>query len=505
MTIVDVVRILRRNIVPILVGAVIGILIAALYVFTRPTVYTASATGVVVAGDSISVGDTISANSVTMQRASMYASLASSGQVRQDINKTLAQQGMSRAGGGGVSASSAGDAPFIQVTATGPNARDAQALANAALAGVKSEALRLETFGKTKGQQNLTDAQMDAMTNIHVLAYSPAGLPSAPAKPNLVRNLLLGAIAGAVLAGALSLLRKAFDAKVRTQRDVETMTGTSALAVVPDSKDLQKVGSAGIVGGPAGEAMRQLRTNLRFVSVDSPPRSVVITSPTPGDGKSTIAAHLARLMAAAGEKVVLIDCDLRRPTQADQFGVDGAIGLTQVIAGDVALEDALVDTSIDGLQVLTAGRTPPNPSELLSSRTMRALVDRLSEDHIVILDAPPVLAVTDAALVGALADGVILVTRMGVNHKAQLEQCSKLLKQANSTLLGAVLNRASLKTMGDVVYGYGYGYGSYGNYSKYHGYYTKPAQHGGSSEEVTSSSRSGGKRRGRRREKAESR
>ena len=102
---------------------------------------------------------------------------------------------------------------------------------------------------------------------------------------------------------------------------------------------------------------------------------------------------------------------------------------------------------------------------------MRALVDQLSENHVVILDAPPALAVTDAALVGSLADGVIIVTRMGTTHKAQLEQCAKLLTQANATLLGVVLNRASLKTMGDVMYGYGYGYGSYGNHEKYHRYY----------------------------------
>ena len=470
MTIVDLVRILRRNLLWIVLGALIGVMLAGAYVITRPTVYTAQATGVVVAGDSLSVGDTITANSVTVQRAAMYARLANTSQVATRSSQILQQQGMAGVRGGVSAVPGDGSTPFIVVTATSDTAKGAQALANATLLGIRSEALRLETFGKTQGRQT-SETELERLTNIHVLTYQPAGVPPSPSKPNLVRNLVAGALLGAIIAGALSIMRRAFDAKVRTQQDVETLTGKSALAIVPDSKSLKRTGKPTVVGGPAGEAIRQLRTNLRFVSVDEPPRSIVVTSPTPGDGKSTIASHLARLMAVAGEQVVLIDCDLRLPSQGDQFGIDGSVGLTQVVAGDLDLDDVLVDSGVPGLQLLPAGRIPPNPSELLGSRTMQALVDRLSENHIVILDAPPALAVTDAALVGSLADGVIIVTRMGATHKAQLEQCAKLLTQANATLLGVVLNRASLKTMGDVMYGYGYGYGSYGNHEKYQEYY----------------------------------
>lgn len=467
MTIVDLVRVLRRNLLMIVVGALLGLLVAGAYMLTRPTVYTAQATGVVVAGNSLSVGDTITANSVTVQRAAMYSQLASTGQVASRSAKILQDQGLSGVSGG-ASAQPGATAPFIIVTATSSTAKNAQALANATLMGVKSEALRLETFGKTQGKP-MSDEELEKLTDIHVLAYRPAGLPAAPSKPNLIRNLVLGALLGAVLAGAVSVARRALDGKVRTQQDVETLTGKSTLATVPDAKSLQRTGKPTVVGGAAGEALRQLRTNLRFVSVDEPPRSIVVTSPTPGDGKSTVAAHLARLMAVAGDSVVLIDCDLRLPTQGDQFGIDGSVGLTQVIAGDLTVGEVLVDSGVPGLQLLPAGRTPPNPSELLGSRSMRALVDELSKDHVVILDAPPALAVTDAALVGSLADGVIIVSRMGTTHKAQLEQCAKLLAQARTTLLGVVLNRASLKKMGDVMYGYGYG--SYGNHEKYHQYY----------------------------------
>lgn len=476
MTIVDVLRVLRRNLVIIVIGAIIGAMVALAYVMTRPTRYVASSTGVVVAGDSLSVGDTMTANSLTVQRAGLYANLIGTSAVGKRADEALSKAGHGSAASGALSASSGATNPFIYVTATGSTAAGAQQLANAGLAALRSEALHLETFPKTQGKGDQSDAALEKQTSIHILTYAPAGLPGAPAKPHLVRNLALGAIAGAIVAGAIALIRRSFDGRVRSQTDVEQVAGTAALAVVPDSKTLAKTGSSDVVGGAAGEAIRQLRTNLRFVSVDKPPRSLVITSPTPGDGKSTIAANLARLMAAAGESVVLIDCDLRRPTQADQFAIDGAVGLTQVLAGDIDVDSALVQTDLDGLQVLPAGRIPPNPSELLGSQTMRTLVEALSAGHVVILDAPPVLAVTDAALVGALADGVILVTRMGTNHKAQLQQCAKLLRQANSTLLGAVLNRASLKSMGDAVYGYGYGYGSYGNFKRYQGYYTKPTR-----------------------------
>lgn len=470
MTIVDLVRILRRNLLWIVLGALLGVTLAGAYLATRPTVYTAQATGVVVAGDSISVGDTITANSVTVQRAGMYSTLVSTGEVAKHASEILKKQGLSSAMSGSVSTVPDPAAPFIRVTATGATAREAQGLANATLLGVKAEALRLETFPKTKGQPR-TDDQLQGLTNIHVLAYQPAGLPAAPTKPNLVRNLALGLLAGAVLAGTLAVVRRAFDGKVRTQQDVETLTETSVLAIVPDSKALRRQGNASVPGGPAGEAMRQLRTNLRFVSVDKRPKSIVVTSPTPGDGKSTVASNLARLMAVAGDRVVLIDCDLRLPTQGEQFGIDQSVGLSQVVAGDIDLQDALIESGIPGLQLLPAGRTPPNPSELLGSKTMRSLVDHLSDEYTVILDAPPALAVTDAALVGSLADGVIIVTRMGSTHKAQLEQCAKLLRQANATVLGVVMNRASLKSMGDVIYGYGYG--SYGNHAKYHKYYSK--------------------------------
>jgi capsular exopolysaccharide synthesis family protein len=210
--------------------------------------------------------------------------------------------------------------------------------------------------------------------------------------------------------------------------------------------------------GLAAEAFRQLRTNLRFIDVDRPPRRIVVTSAMSGEGKSTVSANLARLVAHTGQKVVLIDADLRRPMLATTFGLDGGIGLTQVVAGDVDVSEALVDSGIPNLTLLLAGRIPPNPSELLGSERMRHVVDELARDHLVLLDAPPLLPVTDAGLLTAVCDGALLVQAAGKTHIEHSQHCRRILDQVGGRLLGVVLNKAPQKGEMSVGYGYGSGY-----------------------------------------------
>ena len=285
---------------------------------------------------------------------------------------------------------------------------------------------------------------------------------------------MIGFLIGAVIA----VVRKQFDVRVRDQATVEELTGSGTLAVVPDDKKLAEQRERSIVhiSGVTGEAFRQLRTNLRFANVDNPPRSVVITSANPGEGKSTVSTHLAVVMAQAGEKVVLIDADMRRPVQHKAFGTEAGVGLSQVLAGDVSLDDALMRTETKRLQMLAAGRIPPNPSELLGSQRMKDLLAELRRrGYFVVIDAPPLLAVTDAGLLGTIADGTIYVAVVGKTHRDQVSLVAKRLEQVGAPLLGSVLARVPRKKMGDVLYGYGastYGYGSYhGDYGKY-GYYS---------------------------------
>lgn len=473
MTVVDFVRLLRRHWTLLLVTGLIGVAVATGYVFTRPVTYAAASTGMVVAGDSLSTGGALSGSQVAQQRASAYLALLGTQAVADRAAAELKAAGKSAAAAGKTSAEVVPNTTFLRISATGDTAENAQALANATLNAVAAEALRLETYSQSRGD-SLSQKELEALTSVHVLTYEPATLPSSPERTSLPLYLLVGVALGLLVGAVIAFVRHQFDVRVRSQQDVEDHTGRAVLGIIPETRDLKKQRAAGTVGalGHAGESLRQLRTNLRFVNVDNPPRAVVITSAGPGEGKSTIATNLAQVIAASGREVVLIDCDLRKPMQAQAFGVDAQIGLTQVLAGDVALADAHLDTAVPHLKLLPAGRIPPNPSELLGSQRMQEVIDELSQDALVLLDAPPMLVVTDAGLLSAAADGAILVAVAGKTTKVELALCAKQLTQLGATLLGTVLNKASRKAFGDALYGYaagGYGYGYRRGYAAYRG------------------------------------
>ena len=471
MTVVDVVRILRRNLALLIVCTLMGGLLGAVYQLTRPEVFTAKATGMVVAGDSASVGGAMSGNTIAQQRATTYTELVETRTMAQKTAEILKKQGIPEAANGQLTASVPGDTAFIEIKATGDTAKNAQALANAGLEALISEALRMETYGQTAGSGKKSDAQLAKMTSVHVLGYESAGLPSGDRGKSLALYVAAGLVVGFLIGAVIAVIRKQFDVKVRDQATVEELTGSGILSVIPDDKKLAEQREKSIVhiSGVTGEAFRQLRTNLRFANVDNPLRTVVITSANPGEGKSTVSTYLAVVMAQAGEKVVLVDADMRRPVQHKAFGAEASVGLSQVLAGDVSLDDALMRTETKRLQMLAAGRIPPNPSELLGSQRMKDLLAELRKrGYFVVIDAPPLLAVTDAGLLGTIAV-------VGKTHRDQVSLVAKRLEQVGAPLLGSVLTRVPRKKMGDVLYGYGastYGYGSsYGDYGK-HGYYS---------------------------------
>lgn len=172
------------------------------------------------------------------------------------------------------------------------------------------------------------------------------------------------------------------------------------------------------------------------------------------------------MLAESGQPTILIDADLRRPVQAGHFGVDGQVGLTQLLAGSVELDDVLIRTEHANLQILPAGRIPPNPSELVGSGRMQTLLAKLGETHTVIVDAPPLLPVTDAALLTVASDGAILVVQQGKTRIEQLELAARKLTQVEGTLLGVVLNMVPKKDLGEATFGYGYGSYTSSYYSK---------------------------------------
>jgi capsular exopolysaccharide synthesis family protein len=211
---------------------------------------------------------------------------------------------------------------------------------------------------------------------------------------------------------------------------------------------------------PAAEAYRQLRTNLQFLNVDDPPKVVMISSAVPAEGKTTVAVNLALMLAEAGREVVLVEADLRRPRVTRYLGMVGGTGLTNILASTADLEEVLQQHGDSGLEVIAAGPTAPNPSELLASSQMSKLVQDLrGKSGFVLIDAPPLLPVADASVLAAMVDGVVLTTRYGVTRTDQLQQTRATLDRVGARTLGVILNSVPPKADVASAYGYGYGYG----------------------------------------------
>ncbi len=216
---------------------------------------------------------------------------------------------------------------------------------------------------------------------------------------------------------------------------------------------------------PWAEAFRVLRTNMQYVEVDHDQKVFVVTSSLPSEGKSTTAVNLAITLAMSKQRVALIECDLRRPLIAARLGLDGGVGTTSVLIGKVALKDALQPHGDTGLQVLSSGPIPPNPSELLQSNAMEKMLGDLRDNFdVVIIDAPPLLPVTDAALLAAQADGALIVVRHGRTTRDQLRHAIERIESVGAKAVGVVINLAPTKRIGRA-YGYGYGYGYSYSYS----------------------------------------
>lgn len=433
----------RRNWLVLLASLLAGLAIGAGVSYVQPTLYAATSTGYVVAGNSATVGDAFAGSNLAAEKAGTYLPLVQSRSVAEAVAEEL------EVSPGAVSLQGSTEGVIFRITATAPSADLARDMADAAIRATSIEANDLETL--------TVSGESSGRTVIRIVPVELAVTPSQPVSPDWTRNLIIGLALGLMAGFGLVVLRHTLDRRVRQSADVEEITQSSAMGVVPLASELVDSVSLARDRGAAAEALRQLRTNLRFVSVDNPPRSIVVTSANQSEGKSTIATHLASLLAESGQPTVLIDADLRRPVLAQHFDVDGSVGLTQVIAGSVDLADVLVPTSQDGLLLLPAGRIPPNPSEIVGSGRMESLIAGLSQSYMVIIDAPPLLPVTDSGLLAVAADGALLVVRHGKTRKEQVALAARNLAHVDGTLLGFVMNMVPKKDMGSVVYGYGYG------------------------------------------------
>ncbi|SHJ54401.1 capsular exopolysaccharide family [Tessaracoccus bendigoensis DSM 12906] len=430
----------RRNWLTLLLATILGVAVGAGISYLQPTLYSATSVGYVVVGNSST--ENAGARNPAAEKAATYLPLAESRSVAETVAQELGVQS------GEVSLDAKNDGVIFEITAQAPTAEGARLMADAGIRATSVAANELETM-------TVTGEPTDQLV-VKIAPVEPALTPSRPTSPNWARNLALGLALGLLCGFGAVVLRRSLDRRVRQADEVEELTSATALGVVPTAVELASGVSLVNDSGTAAEALRQLRTNLRFVSVDTPVRSIVVTSPSQGEGKSTIAMQLAALLAESGEPTVLIDADLRRPRVAQLFGIDGAVGLTQVVAGSLTVADALVSTSQPNLSVLPAGRIPPNPSEIVGSKRMADLIAHLSETHLVIIDAAPLLPVADAGLVSAVSDGVLLVVQHGKTLREQIALATRNLDNVDAALLGFVMNQVPKKDLGAAAFGYGY-------------------------------------------------
>lgn len=307
--------------------------------------------------------------------------------------------------------------------------------------------------------KQLSPPTADGSDTVEATVIRPASVPVSPTTPKVTQNLALGLLLGLMLGVGQAVLRDTLYTKIRNERDLERVTDRPLLGTIVFDEAMSNRPVPGIVSDHslAGEAYRRLRTNLQFLGLPPGERALVITSTVPAEGKTTTAVNTAITMAEAGASVLLIDADLRRPRVADAFGLESAAGLTSVLIGQATLDDVVQPIGNTSLDVLTSGPIPPNPSEMLGFDAMKALLTQVGRLYdVVIIDSPPLLPVTDAAVLARSTAGALVVVGARVVRRGELDAALNTLDQVDARVLGLVLNKVQLDD--ESLYGYGYRY-----------------------------------------------
>lgn len=438
----DYLRVFRRQIVVIVAGALIGLSTGALVAMLTPQRFEASAEVMV----TVQVADTATpaerslATGYAKQAVETYRAIITSSLVLEPVMQDL---GLSSAPSG-IRATSVLNSAIITISVDNRNPGQAARIANA-VADSFSAAVT-ETLEKRENE---------AAFAIRIVTLEPAQVPTVPVAPNLQLSLTIGALLGLAAGVGVALLRATLDRRVRVAADLESAVPVPVLGQIPLDPDTgdHPLALSSAPQGLRAEAFRSLRTNVRFF-FSGGQGVFVVTSSGPGEGKSTTAANLALAFADAGQRVALIDGDLRLPRVAEYFGIEGGVGLSDVLVGRVELNDVIQRWGRSALFLLPAGTVPPNPAELLGSGAMESLIDTLKEAFdVVIVDAPPLLLVTDAAVIARVTTGAILIAAAGSTQANRLADAAKSIESVGARVLGTVLTKAPVSGAASSPYG----------------------------------------------------
>jgi polysaccharide biosynthesis transport protein len=490
-------QIMRRRKWWVVLIAGLGLAGSLAFALTVPKEYSATAQLLVQPSIGASGLGTVQAQPVTQTDVETELQLVTSAPVQQAVRARL---GSAPA----VSASEVGQTNVISVTATSRVPSQAALVAN-------TYATAFVQYGQAVAEQSLTSAEAQLRSQIASLGrqlssfkgntsspeasallnqqavlkeqlaqmqvsgaadsgdaalVTPALTPTSPSSPKPVQDGLLGLAAGLALGLGAAFLRDSLDDKLTSKEAAEHAGGAPVLALTPLVTPWRRRRQPLVVvisqpTSPAAESYRSLRTSLQFARQDGRLRSIVVTSPGVAEGKTATLANLGVVFAQAGERVVLVSCDLRRPRIGSFFGLDEHEGLTSILLGRQTLEEAVLPVpGLDRLSVLPAGPVPPNPAELLNSAPAQAIFARLREHFdLVLIDSPPVLPVTDAAILSRHADATLMLAAAGQTRRADLHRAVEKLDQVGTQILGLVLNKATRQT--GRTYGYSYSYKTY--------------------------------------------
>lgn len=445
----DVVRFVRRYWPVLLIAPLVGVLVTALWAVVQTPRYTSTTSAVVSIGAGDNIGVALTADNLAKSKAPQYAELGDSRALAESVVQRLSFPLSVEDALEATEVISTPDGALLEINAEEASAARAQELSQAWTRALAERVRDLESSETPPGS---------SIVSVEVLA--DANMPTSPSWPDIPVVLALGAGTGLLIGLAYALARHLLDNRIRSTDTIEERYGLSVLGTIPQV-ERSKRGAAGaqerlLVGqqvdtrGPESfriaEAFKELRTNLDFLRPDNAPRVITITSAHPGEGKSSVAASLALTLAQAGRDIVLIDADLRRPVLAESFGVVGGVGVTDVMLGRATVQEVIQTVAgLPNLAFIGAGRIPPNPSEILGSDRFHDMVRSLAENALILIDAPPLLPVTDAAILARRFDGCVLVVSAGRPTVDELDKAVSNVRNIDGDILGVVLNRVPTK------------------------------------------------------------
>jgi capsular exopolysaccharide synthesis family protein len=446
-TIVDDLRALRKRWLLIAVVTALGLLAAATFVQTSTQKYEATAQLFVAAQgtDNSSIG-LQSSDEFSQERVKSYSEIIDSPTITAPAAAAVGDGLTAKQVSKEVTASAPPNTVLLLVHVTDTSAMRAQQLANSISQTFSTYVANLE---RTTGNKSAP---------VKVTVVTPAALPTSPVTPHSALDIVLGLIIGLALGMTIAFVLETMDTSVTDAALVHEELGLAQLGAImfnPTAKSRPLAVKDDRRSGWA-EQFRKTCTSLHYVDVDEPPASIVVTSSVPDEGKTVTALNVAIAMAESGQRVALVEADLRRPRVGEYLGIESAVGLTTVLAGDLPLGDAMQSWGTTGnLDVLPSGPVPPNPSELLGSNAMTDMLAELEDGYdVVLIDSPPVLPVTDAAVLSGIASGTVVVTRYGRTRFEQLAQTVEELRSVDAKLYGLVMTMTPPKSASTYADGY---------------------------------------------------